>query len=293
MVRRVTISGNDTPAEKATTAHVRGIPEATSRIRSPESKPGLALRQGYGGSADLRPGDIHQYFQVASQGTAGGADIGCHRAPGVRSVMGAIDARDIHSGARESEDEIRSFRRFAWQGHHDPGSPVRSRLTEHRVRRVDETDLAGKEIGLAGCRNRALAPCKRRESNDYSIERRQHPAFQTAERGKTKTHQPALERAQVVMAQDEIVGEIGKCRIGCGHIRPEVFDKRHGGFHDGGPEGHDFIHQGGSTGHFGRKILCVHRNLSEPLANAVRNLRDQAGNRKKRGFADGYPSEKV
>jgi hypothetical protein len=159
--------------------------------------------------SDLWPGNIHQYLDIAPNNLAGVTHETGHSAPGFRTVMGAIDTRDIHAGPSKVEDQVRSLSGRAWQGHHDPCAAAGDTLSEQHASCGVKIGFTLKEGGLVGrLRQFGAITGKCREGMNYGIYRRQHPSLQPAQRRQTQCHQAALQEADVMMAQGKIMGEV-------------------------------------------------------------------------------------
>lgn len=61
------------------------------------------------------------------------AQVFNHREPGIRTVVGAVDAHDIHPGDEEILDQLRIRRGFARHGHHDANEAVAGLGTQKRA----------------------------------------------------------------------------------------------------------------------------------------------------------------
>lgn len=191
--------------------HVKRRPRRTGRDEA-EGVAGLKPRLGFGqgdrAGADLRTGNVHQNLQPTSDGRSGGLDVAGHRPPGFYAVMSAIDARHVHSTAGERYDPVAVDRGLGWQGDHDAAAAVAWRSAEEAVRGRRKPGFAGKEVVFCRRSKRRRTPFQRRQRGECGVERGQHTAFQTAERGQASPHQLPLQHADVVMSEREIVGEI-------------------------------------------------------------------------------------
>ncbi len=158
--------------------------------------------------AALRAGDIHQHPAGTLVTRRGLSHMFDHLRPGLRIVMGAIDARAIHASGHQSVDQFGFRRRFGRQRRHHAGSraavlpfaeqPVGLRLQFRRARHRQSR----RRIGRARF---ARQPLERRNER---IERQRYMAFAAAERREAPRREPVLQIGQVMRAQRDIPGEI-------------------------------------------------------------------------------------
>lgn len=93
-------------------------------------QPRLLVDRCHLAGPDLRAGNVHQNLDVTSADAGGLPDESGHGAPGLRIVMGAIDAGDIHAGPGEVQCEVRTFGGLTGQRHHDPRPAAGRRCAE-------------------------------------------------------------------------------------------------------------------------------------------------------------------
>ena len=159
---------------------------------------------------ELGPGDVHQHGNAAADRIAGPARVLDHRRPGVGGIVRAVDPHDIGATPRDLEHVSGVVCGIIRQRYQHAAAAVVRRAAQQSLRiglqprlAVEKLFAGGRPVSGAGrvgqyCRERALD----------RLQRDQHTAFQPAERGQAMAHQFALQVAQIVMAEREVVRQV-------------------------------------------------------------------------------------
>lgn len=154
---------------------------------------GVVLRGDDGAGADLRPLEVHQHRAAPADLLSGCLDMGDHSCPGGGTVVGTVDARDIHASGYQLSRHVRVFRRLGRHGHHDAGLAALVVVVEQLVGVALQAHAAAEEL----VRRRPLdgggiGTAQHLEVGDHRIERRQDARFAAAEAGQAPMHQLLL-----------------------------------------------------------------------------------------------------
>jgi len=144
--------------------------------------------------------------------------------------MGTIDAGAVHAVFCEVENIGRVGGRLSRHRHHDAGAAAGGGGAEHHLGSVLQPLLPGEERRFVRQRERRRLSVDEGERTEHGVQRRQHAALQPAERGQAARHQPALQRADVLLPERDVMREIGERRIIPAGEVAEPLDHRLGAF---------------------------------------------------------------
>lgn len=245
------------------------LPAGARREFEPVAPAHLPARRLDAAQAHLRAADVHRDRHPPAGRRGGEADVGDHRAPRLRPVMGAVDPEAVHPGVDEAADEGGIPGRLGRERRHDPGRAARHTGAEHRVappgevRRTLGEGLRRREVRRAGV---AGDPG---EGGRHGIEAGADMGLAAPERRQSECGEAGLERAQVRLAECEVVGEVARrCREGLprGQVPPSL-EAAQGGRLDAGTQRGQLRKEGSGLGHGpqagrGRWVAGVgHRSL--------------------------------
>ncbi len=166
-------------------------------------------REAHGPGPDLGPAQVHQDLEPSPPTALSRTQPGDHPRPDVGIVVGAVDPDRVGTGGDDALHDGGISRRLTRAGHQDAGPPCCRARSEDAVRRAVQERLPleeGLPVGPGSGRCRSQA----RESGGDRGEIRPDPALQPAQRREPQRHQLLLERPQVVVAQRQIGGEVGR-----------------------------------------------------------------------------------
>ena len=147
--------------------------------------------------------------------------MGDHLRPKRGVIVRTIDAHGVGAVGNEVGDDFWIVRRVGAQGYQDAAGLARPGGAEDLGAIAGEQPLAAEELPQrrpANARRRGGAG-EARQRHDERVERGEHAALRAPERGKAERHQVALQRAQIVLAECEVMAEVERAEP-----KPGTFD---------------------------------------------------------------------
>ena len=135
---------------------------------------------GEGAGARLRSGQLKEDARRAAARSRFGPHAARELGPHGRTIVGGVDARDVHSGHRHRGDQRVIARRGAGERDHDPGGPRRARgLAEQgdgaRVDDLADALTVGAGAALGG--GRRWVALEFAEHAEHPVDRAEHVAL--------------------------------------------------------------------------------------------------------------------
>lgn len=136
-------------------------------------------------------------------------EIADHVEPDARVVVGAVDAHAVHSIAKERADEIVVGGGIGGHGDHDADAAVSMGWSEQHLSVLREQGCSFADANGRFQLSKPVAAGERGAEHAVNVlEGAEDVSLAAAERGQSEGSEFGLELAEVVTAEDEVVGEI-------------------------------------------------------------------------------------
>jgi hypothetical protein len=172
-----------------------------------QQPPGRLQRPG----AQFRPGEIRIDLARAAALCLGAAQVVDHAQPGVRPVVGAVDAHDIHAGGQQAGDQARVVGRRRRHGHHDPRGTLAGRRAEQFARVLGEPHRAAGRVHRRLPRRFGFAvPGQARQRGQHRFEVGERIGLAAAQPAQAEQPEFLLRLAQVDLAQAQVMQQVAR-----------------------------------------------------------------------------------